>query len=256
MTLTTDGGDTDDSNDLALIAHQGFAHSYPPNTLAAMRGAADDGADMIEIDVQPCADGEIVVFHDASLGSTTDAEGLVAETDCETVLDAEVHDSGETVPTLDAAMAAIPSEVGVNVELKSPGRSDDTGDDRSANGRRERWVPLAERTLDVCSEYDNSILLSSFHPPALAAAREVDATVPLAVLFADAVDRAFTAARRYDCVGINPSIGRTDRALVERARTEGLDVNPYTVTKPTQTARLRRLGVDGVIADSASVLDS
>ena len=241
MTLTTDGGDTDDSNDLALIAHQGFAHSYPPNTLAAMRGAADDGADMIEIDLQPCADGEIVVFHDASLGSTTDAE---------------VHDSGETVPTLDAAMAAIPSKVGVNVELKSPGRSDDTGDDRSANGRWERWVPLAERTLDVCSEYDNSILLSSFHPPALAAAREVDATVPLAVLFADAVDRAFTAARRYDCVGINPSIGRTDRALVERARTEGLDVNPYTVTKPTQTARLRRLGVDGVIADSASVLDS
>jgi glycerophosphoryl diester phosphodiesterase len=33
-------------------------------------------------------------------------------------------------------------------------------------------------------------------------------------------------------------------------------VNPYTVTKPAQTARLRRLGVDGVIADSASVLDS
>ena len=57
-------------------------------------------------------------------------------------------------------------------------------------------------------------------------------------------------------MGINPSIGRIDRALVERARAKGLDVNPYTVTKPAQTARLRRLGVDGVIADSASVLDS
>ena len=150
MTLTTDGGDTDDSNDLALIAHQGFAHSYPPNTLAAMRGAADDGADMIEIDIQPCADGEIVVFHDASLGSTTDAEGLVAETDCETVLDAEVHDSGETVPTLDAVMDAIPPDVGVNVELKGPGRPE-TGGERGSSDRRERWVPLVERALGVCT---------------------------------------------------------------------------------------------------------
>ena len=70
MTLTTDGGDTDDSNDLALIAHQGFAHSYPPNTLAAMRGAADDGADMIEIDLQPCTSASVVEPSEASWKTT------------------------------------------------------------------------------------------------------------------------------------------------------------------------------------------
>jgi glycerophosphoryl diester phosphodiesterase len=247
-------GDDGDGADPTLIAHRGFAGVYPGNTLAAIRGAAADGADYIEIDVQACADGQVVVFHDRRLDATTDRKGIVAETPSGIVLDAEVLDSGETVPTLDAVMDAIPPDVGVNVELKGPGRPE-TGGERGSSDRRERWVPLVERALGVCTQYDNTVLLSSFHAPALAAAHEVDATVPLAPLLADAVDRAFVLARRFDCVAIHPSIRSTDRALIERAHAEGFAVNAYTVTEPAQATRLRRLGVDGVVADAASVLD-
>ena len=102
-----------------LIAHQGFADVYPGNTLAAMRGAASDGAAMIELDVQCCADGEVVVFHDPRLDESTDKGGRVTETPCEVVLDAEVRNSGETIPTLEAVLGEIPTDVGVNVELKN-----------------------------------------------------------------------------------------------------------------------------------------
>jgi len=259
---TDDAGDAGDasggnarSEALTLIAHRGFAHTYPDNTLAAMRGAARDGADMIEIDVQLCADGEVCVFHDPRLDETTDREGVVTETSCDTVLGAEVLQSGETIPTLDALMEVIPPAVGVNVELKTAGRLGDAGHEDGSNERAARWTPLVERTLDVLAGHDNPVLLSSFHTPALAAVRGIDPTVPLAPLFADATERAFTAARHYDCVAIHPSLRCTDRALVARAHSVGMAVNPYTVARPAQTARLRWLGVDGVIADSAGVLD-
>lgn len=250
-----------------LIAHQGFADVYPGNTLAAMRGAASDGAAMIELDVQCCADGEVVVFHDPRLDESTDKGGRVTETPCEVVLDAEVRNSGETIPTLKAVLGEIPTDVGVNVELKKPvsperttGRAatDDArdGGERPTNERVARWLPLVEHTLEVLDKHNHpSLLLSSFHVPALAAVREIDTTVPVAPLFADATERAFTAARRYDAAAINPSIRCTTRELVDRAHGAGLAVNAYTVTRSAQAARLRRLGVDGVIADSASVLD-
>jgi Glycerophosphoryl diester phosphodiesterase len=47
-----------------IIAHRGASADAPENTLAAFELARRQQADMIELDVQLTADGEIVVFHD------------------------------------------------------------------------------------------------------------------------------------------------------------------------------------------------
>ncbi|WP_276277484.1 glycerophosphodiester phosphodiesterase [Haloarcula regularis] len=62
------------------IAHRGFAGHFPENTVAAVRGAADCGADVVEVDVMPTGDGDVVVFHDNHLGDTDESRGV---TDCE-----------------------------------------------------------------------------------------------------------------------------------------------------------------------------
>ena len=147
------------SDDTLLIAHRGFAGIYPENTLAAMEGSSKEGSDMIEIDVQPCADDTVVVFHDLRLDGKTDEEGIVTETDCETVLSAEVLDSGETIPTLEEAMDVIPASVAVNIELKYSGRADE---DTEASELSNRLLPLVERTRKIALEQNNAILISSF----------------------------------------------------------------------------------------------
>ena len=49
---------------ILIVAHRGsFAGNVPCNTLPAYRAALDDGADMIEIDVDASADGELFIFH-------------------------------------------------------------------------------------------------------------------------------------------------------------------------------------------------
>ena len=50
-----------------VIAHRGASKAFPENTVAAFRGAAAMGADMVELDVRRTADGYLVIHHDARL---------------------------------------------------------------------------------------------------------------------------------------------------------------------------------------------
>ncbi|TSD09836.1 glycerophosphodiester phosphodiesterase [Haloglomus irregulare] len=263
--------------DPTLVAHRGFAGSYPQNTeLAVRRAAAHPETAMVEVDVQPVADGTPVVFHDSRLDTAadggpglTDREGVVHETPLAEVVAAEVLDSGETVPTLAAVRDARPDDVRLNVELKNPGSFDiRPGVDLDADDRatqRELWHPFVARVLDVLDGTD--ALLSSFCEGALAAAGEAG-DHPTAALCAGTVDAAVAVARRHDCAAVHPSLddllgddSRTDPParpeardrVLEAAAAQGWTVNAWTVTRWHEVARLDRLGVDGVIADHPAV---
>jgi glycerophosphoryl diester phosphodiesterase len=48
----------------ARVAHRGFARRFPENTLAAVAGAVELGADWIELDIRRRGDGVLVLHHD------------------------------------------------------------------------------------------------------------------------------------------------------------------------------------------------
>lgn len=276
MTRTADG-------DPLLFAHRGFAGENPENTVAAVEAAAGvEATDRIEIDAMPTADGDPVVFHDAALSGRggppgapddrglTDATGVVWETDTATVTAAEVLDSGETVPLLGEALDAVPPRVGVNVELKNPGRPpsalrpDEALDPDALAERKAAWRPFVERVLEVAEGRANDLLVSSFHEGALAATREASA-VPVAPLCSESVEDALEIARRYDATAVHPPIDAVpgtpffdasrfgDADVVAAARDAGRAVNAWTVETWYQTDRLAAAGVDGVIADYSTV---
>ncbi|MFC7185647.1 glycerophosphodiester phosphodiesterase [Halorubrum yunnanense] len=281
--------------DPTLIAHRGFAGENPENTVLAVEraagaaGAEDPGgsddsggrrADWVEIDVMPTADGDVVVIHDSQLsgrddGGLTDATGVVWETDTATVTGAEVLDSGETVPLLADALGAVPSDVGVNVELKNPGRRHLHPDEKLAGdalaARTAVWRPFVESVLDVAEGCENDLLFSSFCEGALAAVRELS-SLPVAPLFAESIADGLAIAREHDATAVHPPIdavrgtplfdaerfggaaaaGETD--LVAAAHDEGRAVNVWTVETRYQADRLAAAGVDGVIADHSALL--
>ncbi|WP_224447789.1 glycerophosphodiester phosphodiesterase family protein [Haloprofundus salilacus] len=276
-----DGVEFGEDDDPIEIAHRGFAGRYPENTVAAAVGSGLANADAIEIDVVPCADGEVVVFHDDGLSERdddglTDEEGLVWETDCETVLQAEVLESGETVPTLEELMDAIPTELAVNIELKNPGSEDlafaeDVAGDELER-RKELWRPFVENVFDIASNYENEILVSSFYEAALAVTREIDETIPVAFLFWDSIEEGLRVTREYDCEALHPPFDMiqgtpffnsgayiedsdfSDIDLLEIAHEEGREVNVYTVTTWYEAEQLAAAGVDGLIADYPGLL--
>ncbi len=63
-----------------ICAHRGFSTIAPENTMPAFGAAVSLGADEIEFDVWPTADGELVSCHDRNLDRVSTGTGLV--TDC------------------------------------------------------------------------------------------------------------------------------------------------------------------------------
>lgn len=224
-----------------ITAHRGYADVFPENTVAAIKGASQLKPDRIEIDIQPCADGEIIVFHDEFLDDLTDKNGRVAETPCEAVTRAEVLESTETIPTLADILDAAPPNIMMNIEFKDSGNYS--------------WQEVAERTLAIASEYPGDFYVSSFETGALEAVRDVDPTVPVAKIFGTDKEENLEIARELDAEAVTPSLRLLDEDLVETAHEEGRDVNVYTIDSWQEARRPLALNVDGLIADYPSVRD-
>jgi glycerophosphoryl diester phosphodiesterase len=50
-------------------------HPYPPNSLRALDACLQTGAQVVEVDVTPLADGDFALLHDAELDRATDGSG-------------------------------------------------------------------------------------------------------------------------------------------------------------------------------------
>ncbi len=59
------------------IAHQGGEDEFPSNTLYAFKQATRAGADMLELDIGVTKDNKIIVMHDTTVDSKTNARGEV-----------------------------------------------------------------------------------------------------------------------------------------------------------------------------------
>jgi glycerophosphoryl diester phosphodiesterase len=106
-----------------VMAHRGNSVACPENTLAAFRHAIDDGADIVETDVHVTADGEFVCIHDETVDRTTDGVGKVIDLTLAVIkalsADYGFHAYvGERVPTLAEAIAVIPHDRALAIEIK------------------------------------------------------------------------------------------------------------------------------------------
>ncbi|MFC4359446.1 glycerophosphodiester phosphodiesterase [Halobium salinum] len=265
------------------VAHRGYAGLYPENTVAAVEGAADAGADMVEVDVVPTADGDVVVFHDNRLSSrdggereVTDADGLVWERSTDAVTSATVLRSGETVPLLTEVLDALPEAVAVNVEFKNPGSLDlrfaEKLSDDALSAQTAVWRPFTHRVLSVLDGYDHDVLVSSFYEAALATVREADPSIPVAPLLRDSIADGLAIAREYDAEAVHPPYNMVEGTpffddsystegpsgevdLLAVAHEEGRAVNVYTVRTWYEAQRLAAAGVDGLVVDYPNLLN-
>lgn len=214
---------------MRVIGHRGCPDHFPENTVAAVRGAAPH-VDWVEVDVQRCASGEIVVFHDEALDRLTGASGRVRDTTLATLSSLTVGDSDERIPTLVNLLDELPAGTGLNVELKHAG--------------------MGREVVDLLGDQPNEAVVSSFQPAALS---PVDG-VPAALLFADEFDGNLGQAADLNCGFVHPHREIVDGEAVERAHEQGVEVNAWTVRTAGEARRLRAAGVDGLIVDSWTVV--
>lgn len=216
-----------------VVAHRGASEAWPENTPASFRGALDEGADMIELDLQLTSDGQLVAAHDWVV--EVDGESWTVEECLASRLRAAAARTGsEQFPVLSQILDEIPESVPLNLELKRRGA--DLG----------RWV---ESLASVVGERQN-LLLSSFDWDLLEVVRRALPERPVAPIGSRQPHALLQAAERLEAWSVHCHRRLAFDDFLSAARTSRWPVLVYTVNDVALGRSLVERGVSGLFTDA------
>ena len=131
-------------------AHRGLHtrdKTVPENSLAAFRAAAEKGYG-IELDVQLSADGEVVVFHDATLDRVCGVEGKLEDRTLAQLQELRLCGTEEQIPLFRDVLELVAGRSPLIVELKTTARRDE----------------LCRKTDELLRAYEGDYCIESFDP--------------------------------------------------------------------------------------------
>lgn len=241
-----------------VIAHRGNRAHAPENTIESFRQAVAAGADAIEFDLRLSRDGEVVVFHDPTLDRTTDAAGLV---DMHTLdqlkeLDAGARFSdnggwarpyagrGCRIPTLDELIDAMPRDLPLLMEIKTPNAAE----------------PV--RRIIKRRGIEKRVLVAGFNRRAIQPLR--GSGFPLGATTSEAAELLLPALRgrpapamKYDALCVPPRWRGMPVPILAMARSikdTGKVMHIWTINDPGDAQRLWRGGIQGIVTDDPALM--
>ena len=217
-----------------IAAHRGASKAERENTLDAFRAARRLGADMVELDVRRTSDGRLVVHHDPKLGMKA-------------IVRMRAEDLPTYVPSLADALDACEG-MQVNIEIKNDGSEPDYDPRHSVS---ESVVALLAERGD-----GDRMLISSFDRGTIDRVHALAPQLRTGFLFMDIWPDAARMMRELadgGHVAIHPYRKIVNATLVDAAHANGLQVNVWTVDKPSEIQSLAALGVDAIITNVPDV---
>lgn len=262
-------GNGDNSNNIAavwrarggrplVIAHRGGAGIFPENTLAAMRGSAMLGVDVLDMDARLTKDGVLVAFHDKTLQRTTNGDGEVGNFDYQqlSMLNAAANfrapdgkrHPAEVIPRIRDIMGEFAdTRLLFVVEIKNQG---------------EDGKDAARKLAAIVSEFDlqGRVIVGSFGGAPLVEYRKA---LPDAATSASQSEAAGVillgglTAPPIAALQIPPSFAGLDLAKKSRIndwQSRGYAVHYWTINDAAVMTQLVNDGADGIFSDYPDML--
>ncbi len=236
-----------------FFAHRGCSTKAPENTLTAFRMAGELGVPGIELDVQLCATGELVVFHDWDLSRIAGIPFLVTELPFWKLKSIDIGSwfapafGGERIPLLTEVLDLLGDAVFYDIEIK----------------HRERRPIHTEKALAGIirmRKLQHKCIVSSFNPFSLKALRRIAPEIRTALIYAVHQEVPKVLQRGQGqiltrCGIVKPHFPQVTPAAMFRLKKLGRRfVLPWTVNDTDTAGALFKLGVDGIISDRAEEL--
>ena len=220
-----------------IIGHRGAMGHVTENTLESVQKAMDLDVDGIEIDIFKCKSGELVVFHDERLERLTNSSGFIESLELDSIKKIIVLDKYR-IPTLEEVLQLIDGQVKLNIELKGYGTASPTNHLINQYNNKGGWT-------------EDKFIISSFKWDELEKIRELNMTIPIAVLVNSNVNPidALPFAKKIKAIAINPYFKDLNQKNIEKIQSTGLKVFPYTINELDDIERMIKLGVDAIITD-------
>lgn len=225
-----------------VIAHRGGSKWAPENTLAAFRKCLAAGVYGLELDIQRCKTGELVVIHDEELSRTTSGAGLVKDKTLEELkkLDAGSWFSpqykGEPIPLLQDVLKLIDGKMVINIEIKNTPIA---------------YPGIEDELIKVLADYKHpeTIIISSFDHEVLKRMSGKSSKYKLAMLGDSIILNVGDYAASVGATLWHPYYGSVRKDVVDNAHKYSLALNVWTVDKREDWKSMVELGVDGIVTD-------
>ncbi|MFH1050648.1 MAG: glycerophosphodiester phosphodiesterase family protein [bacterium] len=162
-----------ESGKLLVAAHRGSSGNAPENTISAFRLAYEEGANMIETDLQFTSDGYIVAVHDLHRFEQEKIRDIQTLEDFKMLDAGEWFDSrfkGEKIPQLEEILDFAKDKLYLNLELKVNNKSIEAG-------QIEYMLKIIYR-----SGLDKNLMFSSFNYSLLKLIKTIDSGIHTAVI--------------------------------------------------------------------------
>ena len=228
-----------------IVGHRGVrGGEAPENTIASLREAVAQRADMVELDLQLTRDGALIAHHDRAVRLSAEETRPVGRATLEQIRrwpPDGAADPARRIPTLEEILVAAPRRLPLNLELKRYEPDADPG-------------PLIEALARAIAGRGR-VLVSSFDWPTLARVRGRLPEVPVAPLGGPAArwDELLAVARGLDAFAIHlerelaADLGR--RGRLARASAAERPILAYTVNPGGRARWLHEAGVSGFFTD-------
>ncbi len=231
-----------------IFAHRGFSSLAPENTCAAFRLLPEYGIPGVELDVQLCASGELVVYHDFTLKRLTRRDIKIADTAYSRLREIDAGSwkgpafAGERIPLLREVFELLGTAVYYDIEIKQ---------------EEKKTAGLEEKLLSLITEFrlEKHCIVSSFNPFPLRLWRRLAAEIPAAVIFSKSAEVPAVLRRGEGRFISRPEVLKphfsfiTPAYLEKFGRHRGYTILTWTVNEQTHAEKLLRLGIDGIISD-------
>lgn len=225
------------------IAHRGGAGLAPENTLSCFE-IGTLYADMVEFDVQPSKDLELVVFHDRNgIERTTNGKGKVPDLtfdylrslDAGTWFNSKYKD--EKIPTFSEALEKIPKQFLLNIELKYYNHNSD-------------WFEKEiVKTMELHNVESRSVVTAR-HVENIVRIRKANQEISCALLQKEREKSDyFNLIMKLDLNTVQIRKSALDESFIQRCHDNRIKVFYFYADEPSEMKKAIELEVDGILTN-------
>ena len=230
-----------------ICAHRGFSKALPENTMPAFASAIALGADEIEFDIWPTADGEIVSAHDKNLERVSTGEGLITEKTYKELKELdfgvkfEESFKGLSIVRFEDILKKFSSQVIMNIHVKPLSYSEPYPEE------------IMKKIVDTVRKYnaENHAYFMLETDMQIKQWKSYAPDIPICVGHLEdrpweIVDRAI----EYNCQKIQLYCSYYNKEMIDKAHAHGIRCNYFYSDEPAETDKLLDMGIDTILTNN------
>ncbi len=228
-----------------VCAHRGFNSIAPENSMPAFGAAIAMGAQEIEFDLWPSADGVVVSAHDRNLERVSNGEGLVESKTLAQLKELDFGSkhgpefAGLKLPTFEEILQKFSCHCIMNIHIKTPNKTDPCDPE------------FLKKIIALINKYDcrKYVYLMTGNDAVMQQLIDLDPTIARCMgAGADPwgiVERAI----RFGCKKIQLFKPYYNQEMINKAHAHGIRCNFFFCDDPQEVKQLLGMGIDTILTN-------